>query len=102
MANKTQPLMKCARLNPIVERIHPSPQKTQKVKLWLSVAMVVKTSSLLLNPVMASKAAPLNEMCPIKPDRRADPSITAKIQKVKLWLSVVMVVKTSLLLLNQL
>jgi hypothetical protein len=28
---------------------------------------------------MASmKAAPLNEMCPIKPDRRADPDITAK------------------------
>jgi hypothetical protein len=24
------------------------------------------------------KAAPLNEMCPIKPDRRADPDITAK------------------------
>ena len=30
------PLMKCARLNPIVGRIHPSPQKTPKVKLWLS------------------------------------------------------------------
>ncbi|MDG1326536.1 MAG: DUF1549 domain-containing protein [Opitutales bacterium] len=26
----------------------------------------------------AMKSAPLNEMCPIKPDRRADPSITAK------------------------
>ena len=27
------------------------------------------------------KAAPLNEMCPIKPDRRADPDITAKNSK---------------------
>ena len=28
--------------------------------------------------MVSMKAAPLNEMCPIKPDRRADPSITAK------------------------
>jgi len=32
--------------------------------------------------VMASKkVGPLNEMCPVKPDRRADPSITAKDSK---------------------
>ena len=29
----------------------------------------------------AKKTAPLNEMCPIKPDRRADPAITAKNEK---------------------
>ena len=33
------------------------------------------------NEMASMKAAPLNEMCPIKPDRRADPDITAKDSK---------------------
>ena len=48
-SKKAAPLNEMCRLNPIVEQIHPSLQKTQKVKLWLSVVMVVKTSLLLLN-----------------------------------------------------
>jgi hypothetical protein len=47
-----------------------------KNKFMASLPASVKKASMA-----SQKVAPLNEMCPIKPDRRADPSITAKDSK---------------------
>jgi hypothetical protein len=43
--------------------------------------MAALPASAKKNEMASMKAAPLNEMCPIKPDRRADPDITAKDSK---------------------
>ena len=43
--------------------------------------MAALPTSAKKNEMASMKAAPLNEMCPIKPDRRADPDITAKDSK---------------------
>ena len=82
MANKTQPINEMCPIKPD-RRADPSiTAKNSKGETVAFCCNGCKNKFAAAQPVMASKkAAPLNEMCPIKPDRRADPSITAKNSK---------------------
>ena len=82
MANKTPPINEMCPIKPD-RRADPSiTAKNSKGETVAFCCNGCKNKFAAAQPVMASKkAAPLNEMCPIKPDRRADPSITAKNSK---------------------